>query len=78
MQDRSEADSLTVGARNWDLDRLYVCPNHDVVADDGAVKTILYENEPFHGEPTQVFAYLGIPDSGDREVPQAGHAVAWY
>ena len=45
----------------WNTDALKGCCDFDVIATDGDVRSILYEGEPYHGEPTQVFAYLGVP-----------------
>lgn len=48
----------------WDLDRLSQAPQVWDAAgfNEPGVKAILYENEPYEGRPTKVFAWLGLPD----------------
>jgi dienelactone hydrolase len=36
---------------------------------DGPVKRIFFENEPYFGKPTEVFAYLGVPEAVNGPVP---------
>lgn len=39
-------------------------------ATNGGVRAIFYENVPFRGKPTRVFAYLGVPKAADgRPMP---------
>lgn len=40
-----------------------------IIEDDGAIQTILYENEPYKGNPTEVLAYIGIPEHSEGTVP---------
>lgn len=53
----------------WDLERLYESPNYQVLERDGNIWSLLYENEPYLGKPTQVFAYLGFPEDLSVPVP---------
>ena len=53
---------------NWDLDRLFDEGSFRVVGEEGALQQICYGGEPFHGQATEVFAYLGVP-KGDKPVP---------
>jgi len=53
----------------WDLRVLEAPPAHEVVSADGGLQMVLYENEPFYGKPTQVFACLGTPDTDEDRVP---------
>ncbi len=54
---------------NWDMKAISDGVQYRVVDTDGHLQTILYENEPFLGNPTEVFAYMGIPESADDLVP---------
>jgi len=54
---------------NWDIEALSAAAKYRVVDADGPVRAILFENESFHGEPTEVFAYMGLPRVEDRPVP---------
>ncbi len=54
---------------NWDIESLTGAVRYRVVATDGPIQTILYENEPFLGKPTEVFAYMGVPESADDLAP---------
>ena len=53
---------------NFDLNKLFRCPKYRVVAENDGIKEIYYENEPYLGQPTEVFAYMGVPE-GDGPVP---------
>jgi len=44
---------------NWDIGALAGAVQYRVVDTDGPTQAILYENEPFLGKPTEVFAYMG-------------------
>ncbi len=37
--------------------------------DDGQIKAIYYDALPWKGNPTRVFAWIGIPSNGDADVP---------
>ncbi len=54
---------------NWDTDALFGAVQYKVVDTDGPIQKILFENEPYQGRPTEVFAYMGIPQGKDRPVP---------
>jgi dienelactone hydrolase len=54
---------------NWDTKDLFSDVQYRAVDADGPIQSILFENEPYLGRPTQVFAYLGIPQAADRPVP---------
>ncbi|CAA9306138.1 MAG: prolyl oligopeptidase family protein [uncultured Chloroflexi bacterium] len=58
----------------WDLDRLSRPPAHEPAgAAEVGVQPIIYEGEPYRGQPSRVFAYLGVPK---RPVPAAPHEDA--
>ena len=46
---------------NWDIQKLCNTPKYRVIKTEGEYKAVIFENEPFHGQPTEVFAYIGIP-----------------
>jgi len=54
---------------NWDIEALSAAAKYRGIDADGPVRAILFENEAFHGEPTEVFAYLGMPRGEGRPVP---------
>ena len=54
---------------NWDIETLFEAVKYRVVYADGPIQAVLFENEPFLGKPTEVFAYVGIPRVKDRLVP---------
>jgi dienelactone hydrolase len=54
---------------NWNISELQKIPDYKIVQDFGEIKAILFKNEPFHGKPTEVFAYIGIPEKADKPVP---------
>lgn len=54
---------------HWNLDALYHPPNHRTLATQGDIRAILYDNEPYLGRPTEVFAYLGVPADAPRPIP---------
>lgn len=54
---------------NFDLQRLSAPVPYRVIEQDGPVQAILYDNEPFGGKPTQVFAYLGVPAAAEGQLP---------
>ncbi len=47
----------------WDLVKLSAAPKfvYDAAQDKGDIKAIFYDGLPWHGKPTRVFAYLGLP-----------------
>jgi dienelactone hydrolase len=48
----------------YEVPETYLHPSHDV----GSIRALFYEGIDFKGEPTRVFAYVGIPES-DTPVP---------
>ncbi len=54
---------------NWDRPRLFSDARYRVLATDGAIQSILFENEPYAGRPTDVFAYVGLPRGATGRVP---------
>jgi len=53
---------------NWNTDQLFGHTAYEVIGSEGDLKKILYANELYLGKETEVFAYLGVPDS-DTPVP---------
>lgn len=49
----------------WPLAALQEAPPYEVLSTDIGIQAILYENEPYLGRPTRVFAYLGLPAWAD-------------
>lgn len=55
---------------NWDIKKLFSeKTSYEVISREGSISGILYENEPFLGKPSKVFAYIGIPENIDAKVP---------
>ena len=54
---------------SWDIEALSAVARYRTVDADGPARAILFEHEEFHGEPTEVFAYMGVPRVEDRPVP---------
>lgn len=68
----------TVGADEphvWPLERLNQAPEFRWIDDRSPVRSLAYGNEPFRGEPTEVFAFYATPGtlagdpSLDRDLP---------
>ena len=54
----------------WDIEKLFSeKTSYNVISREGSISGIVYENEPYLGKPSRVFAYLGIPESIDEKVP---------
>lgn len=53
----------------WDVEALMAVPEIFEAPDPGAddIKAVFYESVPWHGRPTRVFAYYGIPELGAGE-----------
>lgn len=49
----------------WDRTTLYCTPQVYDAAEYATndVKTVFYEGEPYHGKPTRIFAYYGVPEA---------------
>ena len=54
---------------NWDRPRVFSDATYRVLETDGAIQSILFENEPYAGRPTDVFAYVGLPRGVTGPVP---------
>ncbi len=54
---------------NWNIDELMQVPEYRTIYTDGNIRGIIYENEPYKGKKTEVFAYLGVPDTGNGKLP---------
>ena len=54
---------------NWDLKTLCGDVKYQVVSSDGPIQSIRFEHEPYLGQATEVFAYLGMPVVNDGAVP---------
>ncbi len=54
---------------NWDTHRLFSATDYRVIETNGPVQSILFENEPYLGRSTDVFAYVGIPPATTGRVP---------
>ncbi len=46
----------------WDLEKLSSPPSFSWIDSTSAVRSLVYESEPFEGKPTNVFAYYSNPD----------------
>lgn len=53
----------------WDLSALEQTPPATWGARTGLVQEVYYEGEPFRGQPTRVFAYVGRPATGRGPFP---------
>jgi dienelactone hydrolase len=65
---------------HWPRAALEETPAHELLGGDLGIQALTFENEPYRGAPTRVFAYLGMPrwkqgrgrsveDGGDTRVP---------
>ncbi len=54
---------------NWNLEALSRDVRCNVIDADGPVRGVLYEGERFRGRPTEIFAYLGVPETGRVPAP---------
>jgi cephalosporin-C deacetylase-like acetyl esterase len=53
----------------WDLEHLRTVPQYTWGEAAGSVREIYYENEPYQGRPTRVFAYYVCPSQGEGPFP---------
>jgi len=61
----SAAEPETAAKRNfgpWNMAELKVPPKFELGAKTGLVQEVYYENLPYQGKPTRVFAYLARPE----------------
>lgn len=50
---------------NWNTKELFAeKTEYETIHQDGNISGILFPNELYKGQPTKVFAYLGIPENG--------------
>ncbi|HAS83214.1 MAG TPA: acetylxylan esterase [Verrucomicrobia bacterium] len=54
---------------NWNIKELSSDPGYRVIKTDGTIHDILYEGETFQGKPSDIFAYLGVPETDHGPVP---------
>ena len=54
---------------NWNIEELFSPVQYQIISTDGSIQSILFKNETYLGQPTEVFAYLGVPN-----FPQ-GHSI---
>ena len=63
-------DATTTAATLWNVSQLLANPSTpEYGAKDGLTQEVWYAGEPFAGQPTRIFAYLGMP-KGDRAQPR--------
>jgi dienelactone hydrolase len=53
----------------WDVAALNSPPTVEWGGRTGLVQEVYYQGEPYHGKPTRVFAYLGLPATGKGPSP---------
>ena len=46
----------------WDMGQLGQVPEHEWGNTDGNIKEVYFKGEPYNGNPTRVFAYVGMPE----------------
>lgn len=63
------ASSASAGTGPWNLKALQQTPAATWGARTGLVQSVFYEGEPFQGQPTRVFAYVGRPAEGSGPFP---------
>ena len=54
---------------NWNLKKLFSGINCRQVGREDNTQSIIFPNEPYLGKPTEVFAWLGIPESPAKKAP---------
>jgi dienelactone hydrolase len=54
---------------NFNLKKLYKCPEYRIVSEEKNIKAIFYQNEKYKEKQTEVFAYLGVPENVAEPVP---------
>ena len=58
-------------AGGWNLAALKKAPVVEWGGRTGLVQEVYYQGEPYRGNPTRVFAYLGRPNTGKGPIPPA-------
>ncbi|MFW5798779.1 MAG: alpha/beta hydrolase family protein, partial [Planctomycetota bacterium] len=54
---------------NWTLEELLEAPEHTVTTRRGHLQGVHYTGEPYHGKPTRVAAWMGVPEGPERSLP---------
>jgi hypothetical protein len=54
---------------HWDTRKLFSEDKYRQISKEGNIQSISFQNEPYLGKPTEVFAWLGIPESPAKRVP---------
>ncbi len=52
----------------WNLPEVFAASCYREISRDGAIRGVLFPGEPYRGRPTEVFAYIGVPET-TRPVP---------
>jgi len=53
----------------WPLEKLQQAPRVEWVDDEGPLRSLYYEGEPYRGRPTRVFAYYAVPRNATGPLP---------
>jgi dienelactone hydrolase len=53
----------------WNLPELHAVPRADFGPQTNLTREVYYEGEPFHGQPTRIFAYYARPTNGSGPFP---------
>ncbi|NLS97791.1 MAG: prolyl oligopeptidase family serine peptidase [Planctomycetaceae bacterium] len=53
----------------WDMGHLKTVPEHTWGEQQGVVREVYYENEPYQGKATRVFGYYARPEKADGPLP---------
>jgi dienelactone hydrolase len=53
----------------WNLKKMFLKPRFRILDSSDNIHRVFYENEPYQGHSTEVFAYFGVPDTGSEKVP---------
>ena len=54
---------------NWNTEAIESYLGYRVIREDGLIQEIMYEGESSLGKPTQIFAYMGIPENRNTQLP---------
>lgn len=70
MKSDCKTDDCPPKGDYWDLTGLFAeDSSYEVLFEEDGITGILFENEPYKGRPTKVFAYLGVPDVTADKIP---------
>jgi dienelactone hydrolase len=53
----------------WNTEALFSEVRYRVVETEGPVRSVFFRNEPYRGKPTEVFAFVGVPEAVQRPLP---------